>query len=92
MNRWCEQFLVKGGMAEALLEPVAPMIRSFGVNLGRRNFLWGGGEVAKGRNEDAVDVDLEDYNEENRWNGGNPDECQEALLEADGEDHEGLHE
>jgi hypothetical protein len=92
VNRWSKQLLVKGGMTKALLEPVAPMVRSLRVDLGRRDFLWGGGVVAEGRNEDAVDVDLEDHDEENGRNGGHPDECHEALLEADGEDHEGLHE
>ena len=62
------------------------------MDLGRSNFFWGGGEVAEGRNENAVDIDLEDHDEENWRDGGNPDECHETLLEADGENHEGLHE
>lgn len=92
VEHWRKELCMKRRMTEALLEPVAVVVAPFRVDLGVSNLIVCGSEVAELRDEDAIDVDLVCHDDEDRWNGRDPDECAESLLQADGENHQGLHE
>lgn len=79
-------------MTKALFELVVLVIRTFRVDLGHADFLFTWRKVAEGGYEDSINVDLESDDEEDRWHSRDPDEGLEALLKANGKDHEGLHE
>jgi len=75
MQRW---------MPEPLLQPVAMVIRTFRVDLGHADLLFSRCEVVESGNVDAVDIDLEGKDEEDRRDGGYPLEGAEFVLEANG--------
>ena len=79
-----KEFRVQCGVTKALREPVALVIGPFRVDFGHADFFIGGCKVAEGRDEGMVDVDLEDDDEEDGRESGDPDERPEAFLETDG--------
>ena len=84
MQHRCEQFRMQRWMTEPLLQSVAIVIRTFRVHLGQADLLFCRCEVVESRNVDAVDIDLEGDDEEDRWDGGYPLEGAESILEANG--------
>jgi hypothetical protein len=52
------------------------------VNLGHADFLFSRCEVVESGNVDAVDIDLEGDDEEDRRDSGYPLEGAESILEA----------
>jgi hypothetical protein len=54
------------------------------VDLGHANLLFSRCEVIESGNIDAVDIDLEGDDEEDRRYGGYPLEGAESILEANG--------
>lgn len=54
------------------------------MDLGHADLFFGRHEIVESGNVDAVDIDLEGEDEEDRRDGGYPLEGAESILEADG--------
>ena len=77
-----EQLRVERRVAETLLETVARVVVAARVHLGLAQLVRGGDVVPERRLEEAVDVHLEDDDEQDRGDGGDPMERPEAVLET----------
>lgn len=70
-------------MSESLLEPMALIIRSLRMDLGRLDFGIGRCVISELFDKSAGEVDFEDEDEEDWRDGGYPHECPESELQAD---------
>lgn len=79
-----EEFRVEGGVTKALLEPIALVIGPLRVNLGHTDFFRGRVKVPELGYECVIDVNLEDDDQEDGRESGDPDEGSETFLKTNG--------
>jgi hypothetical protein len=61
-------------MPKPFLQSVAPVIGAARVEFDMLEFVLGGRVVTEGIDEFVSDIDLEEQNYEDGWDGGNPEE------------------
>lgn len=78
-----EEFLMQGGVAEALLKTVAGGVGTLRMDVCGEKFLLRWNVERECGVEYSRAVHLEENNDQDGWDGCDPVQCFEALLETD---------